>query len=66
MFLRRSAYTLIEIMIVMAIIGILSVTLYPSVMTYLARGRDIERIAGVKQISIAVTAYQVNKQVLPK
>lgn len=52
-------------MIVLLVIWMLSVALFPQVSWYIARGRDTERIAGIKQISIAVTAYQVNKQVLP-
>jgi len=62
---NRSWFTLVELMIVMVVIGILSVALFPQITSYLARGRDTERTAGIKQISVAVTAYQVKNQVLP-
>lgn len=61
----RTGFTLVELMIVMLIIGMLSVALFPQVTNYIARGRDTERIAGIKQISVAVTAYQVKNQILP-
>lgn len=65
MLYRRFGFTLVELMIVMVVIGILSVALMPQISGYLARGRDTDRIGGMKQIAIAIAAYQVNKQILP-
>lgn len=65
MIFHRSAFTLVELMIVILLIGILSVALFPQISGYLARGRDTDRIGGMKQIAIAISAYQVNKQILP-
>ena len=46
MYIRyRRGFTLVELMIVMVVIGILSVALFPQVTSYIARGRDTERIA---------------------
>ena len=58
-------FTLVELMIVIAIIGILAAALFPSLTSYLKRGRDTARSSGVKEISTAVAAYQVDKQSLP-
>lgn len=65
MLFYRSAFTLVEMMIVIVLIGVLSVALMPQISGYLARGRDTERVGDIKQISIAVSAYQVSKQILP-
>lgn len=65
MIFRRVGFTLVEMMIVIALIGILSVALIPQISSYLARGRDTERIAGIKDISLAVSAYQLSHKVLP-
>lgn len=51
--------------IVISVIGILVASMYPQITLYLARGRDTERISGIKQLSVAVTAYQVKNQILP-
>lgn len=65
MIFNRIGFTLVEIMIVMVVIGMLSVALFPQVTGYIARWRDTERISGIKQISIAVSAYQIKNQILP-
>lgn len=58
-------FTLIELMIVIAIIGILAVALFPSLTAYLARGRDTQRLADIKEIANAHTAFLVDRLVLP-
>ena len=48
-------------MIVIGIIGILAASLYPSLTSYLARGRDTAKIAEIKQINTAILSYQTDK-----
>ena len=63
--LSPKGFTLVELMIVIAIIGILAAALFPSLTSYLARGRDTSRTAGVKEINTALAAYQLDKVALP-
>jgi type IV pilus assembly protein PilE len=63
--LTTRGFTLVELMIVIAIIGILAAALFPSLTSYLARGRDTSRTAGVKEINTALAAYQLDKVALP-
>jgi type II secretory pathway pseudopilin PulG len=45
--------------------GIFSAALFPSLTSYLARGRDTSRISGIKEISTAIAAYGIDKQGYP-
>ena len=58
-------FTLVELMIVIAIIGILAVALFPSLTSYLARGRDTSRVAAVKEIVSSITVFSIEKLLLP-
>jgi prepilin-type N-terminal cleavage/methylation domain-containing protein len=55
----RKGFTLVELMIVLAIIGILAAGIYPSITGYLARGRDSVKVTEIKQLNTALVLYQV-------
>lgn len=55
-------FTLVEIMVVMAIIGILAAGLIPSIKGYLARWRDANRVFEMKQINNAIVQSQVGNR----
>ena len=63
--LTSRGFTLVELMIVIAIIGILAAALFPSLTSYLARGRDTSRVSAIKEISTGIAAYNVDKSVFP-
>ncbi len=55
--LTTRGFTLVELMIVIAIIGVLAAALFPAMSGYLARGRDTARISHVGQIITAASTY---------
>jgi type II secretion system protein G len=58
-------FTLIELMIVIAVIGILAAVMFPAVTQYLARAHDTERYVGAKTINDAIRIYHVDNEVYP-
>lgn len=52
-------------MVSVAITGILAAALFPSLTSYLARGRDVSRISGIKEITIALATYKVDNKGFP-
>jgi prepilin-type N-terminal cleavage/methylation domain-containing protein len=59
--LTTRGFTLVELMIVIAIIGILAAALFPSLTSYLAKGRDTARASNIKEIVTALSTYLVDK-----
>ncbi len=50
-----------ELMIVIAIIGVLSASLFPALTGYLSRARDTKKIAEIKELNTALITYQIDK-----
>lgn len=58
-------FTLIELMIVLAIVGILSAALYPMMTNYMGRSRDTARVSHLGQIATALTNYYTDNADFP-
>jgi prepilin-type N-terminal cleavage/methylation domain-containing protein len=54
----RKGFTLMELMIVIAIIGVLAASLFPALTGYLSRARDTKKIAEIKDLNTALIVYQ--------
>lgn len=61
----KKGFTLMELLIVIAIIAILAVTFIPNAMKAPARARDVARINHITQIRNTVELYYQSKGVLP-
>jgi prepilin-type N-terminal cleavage/methylation domain-containing protein len=57
----KKAFTLVELMIVIAIIGILAVALFPSMTSYLARGRNTARIGYAQDYIRGIELYVADR-----
>ena len=62
---KRLGFTLIELMITVAIIGILAAIAYPSYQTYVLQSRRADAIAGLLNLQQQVEKWRVNNTTYP-
>lgn len=62
---KKKAFTLIEMLIVIVIIGILAAAIFPKLSNARGRANDVARKAGLSQIAAALVAYQIDKWWFP-
>lgn len=63
--MKRKAFTLIELLIVIAIIGVLAAALYPTIRDALSRGRDAGREGDINNIITALETYNTDYGTYP-
>ncbi len=63
---KNSGFTLIEMLIVIAVIGILASTLFPKIVWMLARARDTQRVADLRNLATAIEVYQMDTGKYPR
>lgn len=62
---NAKGFTMVELMIVIAIIGVLAVALIPTLLGNQAKARDTTRVAHLKTISSALDGYQLENNIFP-
>ena len=63
--LRRRGFTLIEVVAVVAMLGVLTSMLLPSVETYINRSRDMKLSSDLAVVDSAIMLYQLDTGALP-
>jgi general secretion pathway protein G len=63
--LKKPAFTLVEMLIVIVIIGILAAALIPRLTSARSRANDTARKADLQQIATAIVAYQLDAKTFP-
>ena len=62
---KKRAFTLIEMLIVIVIIGILAAALIPRLSSARGRANDVARKADLAQVAAALVAYQIDHGKFP-
>ncbi len=62
---RRKGFTLLEVVAVVAMLGVLASMLLPSVETYISRSRDMKLVSDLSVVDSAIMLYRLDEGALP-
>lgn len=62
---HRRGFTLLEVVAVVAMLGVLASMLLPSVETYVSRSRDMKLTADLSVVDSAIVLYRLDEGALP-
>ena len=62
---KLAAFTLTELMMVIAMIGVLAAVLYPVMMNYMANSRDTQRISAINKLSMTMEVFYKDQEQYP-
>lgn len=62
---RQAAYTLVELLIVIAVIGALAAIAVPNYLEYKERARIAQAVGDITQIALALEAYHLDNRTFP-
>ena len=62
---HRRGFTLLEVVAVVAMLGVLASMLLPSVETYVSRSRDMKLTADLSVVDSAIVLYRLDEGTLP-
>ena len=62
---KSLAFTLMELLVVISMIGILTAVSVVGISSYRAKGRDAQRVAGINSIAVALQNYYADNHEYP-
>ncbi len=63
---KELAFTLVEMLIVIVVIGILAGAILPKIMGVMSRARDTKRVSDLRNVAMAIESYKMDTGEYPR